>query len=473
MKRRAFLRQAATGMLAGAVATPALAQTGSTVRWRLATSWPKSLDAMHGAADEMGRRVTQLSEKKFEIQSFASGEIVPPLQVLDAVQSGTIECGHTLTSFYIGKNPAYAFDSGLAFGLNNRQQNAWMHYGGGLKLVRDMFKKVGVYPIPCGNVGVQMGGFYRKEINSVDDLKGLKFRIGGLGGTILSKLGVVPQQIPTADIYSSLERGTIDGAEWIGPYDDEKLGLHKVARYYYTPGWWEGSAQVTLLVNLQAWEALSEVHKAMLETACNEQTLLMMAKYDARNPEALRRLVAAGVQLRSFPRPVMDAAYKATFETYDELSAKSPEFAQIYEAWQKFLTEFEHVVPHCREQSGQLPLRVGAAEKIRRLKRVALDLMQNGAARSVCSPPPCGEGLGVGVDVAGRASRNNYDPHPARLRFASAQSRCSASAFLAPRTAAEGRLCLPTRGRVSWGSSHRASRPSPLLALVQIHRNAL
>ena len=339
MKRRAFLRQAATGMLAGAVATPALAQTGSTVRWRLATSWPKSLDAMHGAADEMGRRVTQLSEKKFEIQSFASGEIVPPLQVLDAVQSGTIECGHTLTSFYIGKNPAYAFDSGLAFGLNNRQQNAWMHYGGGLKLVRDMFKKIGVYPIPCGNVGVQMGGFYRKEINSVDDLKGLKFRIGGLGGTILSKLGVVPQQIPTADIYSSLERGTIDGAEWIGPYDDEKLGLHKVARYYYTPGWWEGSAQVTLLVNLQAWEALSEVHKAMLETACNEQTLLMMAKYDARNPEALRRLVAAGVQLRSFPRPVMDAAYKATFETYDELSAKSPEFAQIYEAWQKFLTE--------------------------------------------------------------------------------------------------------------------------------------
>jgi TRAP-type mannitol/chloroaromatic compound transport system substrate-binding protein len=339
MRRRAFLRQAATGVLAGTVAAPALAQTGAPMRWRLATSWPKSLDAMHGSADEMARRVTQLSEKKFEIQAFAGGEIVPPLQVLDAVQNGSVECCHTLTSFFIGKNPAYAFDSGLAFGLNNRQQNAWMYHGGGLELVREMFRKVGVYPIPCGNVGVQMGGFYRKEINSVDDLKGLKFRIGGLGGMILSKLGVVPQQIPTADIYPALERGTIDGAEWIGPYDDEKLGLHKVAKYYYTPGWWEGSAQVTLLVNLRAFEALSEVHRAMLETACAEQTLLMMAKYDARNPEALRRLVAAGVQLKPFPRAVMDAAYKATFETYEELAAKSEDFKQIYASWLKFLNE--------------------------------------------------------------------------------------------------------------------------------------
>src|SRR5262249_23250533 len=207
MRRRAFLRQAATGVLAGTVATPALAQT-TPVRWRLATSWPKSLDAMHGAADEMARRVTQLTEKRFEITAFAGGEIVPPLQVLDAVQNGTVECGHTLTAFYSGKNPAYAFDSGVAFGLNNRQQNAWMYYGGGLELLRDLFKKVGVFPIPCGNVGVQMGGFYRKEINSVDDLKGLKFRIGGLRGVIRSKLGVIPPQSPTAATYPSPPRGT-------------------------------------------------------------------------------------------------------------------------------------------------------------------------------------------------------------------------------------------------------------------------
>ena len=339
MKRRAFLGQAATGVLAGAVASPALAQTHPAVRWRLAASWPKSLDTLYGSVDAMCQRVGQLTEKRFQITAHAGGEIVPPLQVMDAVEKGTVECGHTLTAFYIGKNPAYAFDSGVAFGLNNRQQNAWMYYGGGLELIRELFKRDGILPVPCGNVGVQMGGFYRKEINSVDDLKGLKFRIGGLGGTILSKLGVVPQQIATADIYPALERGTIDAAEWIGPYDDEKLGLHKVAKFYYTPGWWEGSAQVTLLVNLRAFEALSEVHRAMLEIACAEQTLLMMAKYDARNPDALRRLVAAGVQLRNFPRPVMDAAYKATFETYDELSAKSAEFKQIYESWQKFLTE--------------------------------------------------------------------------------------------------------------------------------------
>src|SRR6516164_7146068 len=259
MKRRMFLKQAAAGgLLAGAPAMPAAAQSQPTVRWRLAASWPKSLDTLFGSVEDLCRRVSQLTEKKFEIQPFAGGELVPALQVMDATQNGTVECGHTFTAFYIGKNPAYAFDAGVAFGLNNRQQNAWMYYGGGIELMRELFKKNGMVQMPCGNVGVQMGGFYRKEINTVDDLKGLKFRIGGLGGTILSKLGVVPLQIPTADIYPSLERGAIDAAEWIGPYDDEKLGLHKVAKYYYYPGWWEGSAQVTLLVNLQHWEALPE-----------------------------------------------------------------------------------------------------------------------------------------------------------------------------------------------------------------------
>jgi TRAP-type mannitol/chloroaromatic compound transport system substrate-binding protein len=339
MERRAFLKRAGAGAAATALAAPARAQTSAPVRWRLAASWPKSLDTMYGGVEAVCQRVSQLTDKKFEIQPFAAGEIVPALQVMDATQSGTIDCCHTLTAFYIGKNPAYAFDSGVAFGLNNRQQNAWMYYGGGLELIRDLFKKNGLVPMPCGNVGVQMGGFYRKEINSVDDLKGLKFRIGGLGGTILSKLGVVPQQIATADIYPSLERGTIDAAEWIGPYDDEKLGLHKVAKFYYFPGWWEGSAQVTLVVNLKQWEALPDLYKAALETAANEQTLLMMAKYDARNPEALRRLVAAGVQLRQFPRPVMDACYKATFETYDELAAKNADFKLIYQSWQKFLAD--------------------------------------------------------------------------------------------------------------------------------------
>jgi TRAP-type mannitol/chloroaromatic compound transport system substrate-binding protein len=340
MKRRKFLQQAtAGGFVAGLLARPALAESEPNVRWRLAASWPRSLDTLFGSIEDLCRRVRQLTENKFEIQPFAGGEIVPPLQVMDATQNGTVECGHTLTAFYIGKNPAYAFDSGIAFGLNNRQQNAWLYYGGGLELLRELFKNNGMVQIPAGNVGVQMGGFYRKEINTVDDLKGLKFRIGGLGGTILAKLGVVAQQIPTGDIYPALERGTIDAAEWIGPYDDEKLGLYKVAKYYYYPGWWEGSAMVTLLVNAGRHEALPQRYKDVLDVACAEQNLLMMAKYDARNPEALRRLVAAGVQLRQFPRPVLDACYKATFETYDELAAKSEDFKKIYASWQKFLAE--------------------------------------------------------------------------------------------------------------------------------------
>jgi TRAP-type mannitol/chloroaromatic compound transport system substrate-binding protein len=338
MKRRKFLQAAAVGV-AGAVASPAIAQTSPTVKWRLATSWPKSLDTIQGGVEDMAKRVGQLTEGKFQIQVFAAPEIVPALQVFDATQAGTIECGHTLASFYFGKNPAFAFEAGLAFGLNARQQYAWLYNGGGLELLRELFGKYGLVQIPCGNVGVQMGGFYRKEINTVDDLKGLKFRIGGLGGTILSKLGVVPQQIAPGDIYPSLERGTIDAAEWIGPYDDEKLGLYKVAKYYYFPGWWEGSAMNTLLVNKRHHEALPQWYRDALDAACNEQNCLMIAKYDAKNPEGLRKIVAAGVQVRQFPRPVLDACYKASFETFEELSAKNEDFKKIYEPWRKFLAE--------------------------------------------------------------------------------------------------------------------------------------
>jgi TRAP-type mannitol/chloroaromatic compound transport system substrate-binding protein len=184
-----------------------------------------------------------------------------------------------------------------------------------------------------------MGGFYRKEISTVEDLKGLKFRIAGLGGLILTKLGVVPQQIPAADIYSALERGTIDAAENVGPYDDERLGLGKVARYYYYPGWWEGSAQITNLVNAKAWSDLPKQYQVAFEVACNEQTLLMMANYDAQNPIALRKIAAQGVQFRSFSKPILDACYKATIETFDELSVKDADFARVYQAWKAFLTD--------------------------------------------------------------------------------------------------------------------------------------
>ena len=334
MKRRQFLKQAGVGLAGTAVAAPALAQ--SQLRWRMASSFPKSLDTLYGTAEQIGSRVSKLTDGKFEIRVFAAGEIVPALQVLDAVQNGTVECGQTASYYYVGKNPALAFDTALPFGMNCRQQNAWMYYGGGLELTRELFKQYNIINFACGNTGAQMAGWYRKEIKSVADLKGLKFRIGGLGGQVLAKLGVVPQQIGGPDVYAALEKGTIDAVEWVGPYDDEKLGFHKVARFYYYPGWWEGSAQLSIYVNIKQWQSLPKSYQEALEVACAEANIHMVAKYDARNTEALRRLVSGGAQLRAFPHPVMEACYKAAHELYDELAAKSPEFKKIYAAWTRF-----------------------------------------------------------------------------------------------------------------------------------------
>ena len=336
MKRRQFLRGAGVGLAGTAVAAPALAQAQPRIRWRMASSFPKSLDTLFGSAEQIASRVSKMTDGRFEIRVFAAGEIVPALQVFDAVQNGTVECGQTASYYYVGKNPALAFDTTLPFGMNCRQQNAWMYYGGGLKLTRELFKQYNIVNFPCGNTGAQMAGWYRKEIKSVADLKGLKFRIGGLGGQVLAKLGVVPQQIGGPDIYPALEKGTIDAAEWVGPYDDEKLGFHKVAKFYYYPGWWEGSAQLSIYVNIKQWELLPKSYQEALEVACAEANIHMVAKYDANNTAALRRLVAGGAQLRAFPRPVLEACYKAAHELYGELSEKSPDFKKIYAAWSKF-----------------------------------------------------------------------------------------------------------------------------------------
>jgi TRAP-type mannitol/chloroaromatic compound transport system substrate-binding protein len=252
------------------------------------------------------------------------------------VQNGTVECGQSASYYYIGKNPALAFDTALPFGMNARQQNAWMYYGGGLQLTRELFQQYNIVNFPAGNTGTQMAGWYRKEIKTVADLKGLKMRIAGLAGQILAKLGVVPQQIGGGEIYAALEKGTIDAAEWVGPYDDEKLGFYKVAKYYYYPGWWEGSAQLSIYVNAKQWAALPKAYQEALEVACAEANVNMMARYDAKNTEALRRLVGAGAQLRQFPRPVMEACYKVANELYAELSGKSAEFKKIYDAWSQF-----------------------------------------------------------------------------------------------------------------------------------------
>jgi len=341
MQRRKFLKTAGLG-LAGtgalALSGKALAQAPE-VKWRLASSFPKSLDTIFGAAEVVSKRVAAATGGKFQIQIFAGGEIVPAFGVLDAVKDGTVQLGHSASYYFIGKDPTFAFDTAVPFGLNSRQQTAWMYEGGGLQLMREFFKEYNIYNIPCGNTGAQMGGWFRKEIKTVADLKGLKFRVGGFAGQVLAKLGVVPQQIPGGDIYPALEKGTIDAAEWIGPYDDEKLGFNKVAKNYYYPGWWEGGPQLSVYVNQGEWAKLPKEYQAILEMACWEAHVDMQARYDVKNPAALKRLVASGTKLRPFSNDIMAACYKAAQELYAETAAKNPKFAKVYEPWKKFRDE--------------------------------------------------------------------------------------------------------------------------------------
>jgi TRAP-type mannitol/chloroaromatic compound transport system substrate-binding protein len=335
MNRRDLLKGVGAAALATAIA-PARAAELPTIRWRLASSFPKSLDTLYGAVEMLARRVGEITGGKFQIRTFAGGEIVPGLQVLDAVSQGTVECGQTPSYYYIGKNMAFAFDTAMPFGLTARQQAGWMYYGGGLKLVREFMKDYNVVPFPGGSTGAQMGGWFRREIKSLADLKGLKMRIPGLGGKIMERLGVVPQTIPGSDVYPSLERGTIDATEWVGPYDDEKLGLHKIARHYYYPGWWEGGPQITLLVNAKKWAELPAEYQAAWEAAAAEAALHMLAEYDAKNPPALARLLRHGVKLHPFPEDVMVAARKIAFEIYEEEARKNAAFKRIYVEWKKY-----------------------------------------------------------------------------------------------------------------------------------------
>ncbi|MGH8766838.1 MAG: TRAP transporter substrate-binding protein [Burkholderiales bacterium] len=339
MKRRSFLKKAALGVAAGTVAAPAIAQSQPNVQWRMAASWPKSLDTLFGGAELIARRVAEITDGKFQIRTFAAGEIVPALQVLDAVQAGTVEIGHTATYYYFGKDPAFALATSVPFGPNQRQSFSWWHFGGGAEAMAPLFKDYGCIAILAGSTGCQMGGWFRKEIKSVADLKGLKIRMGGMAGLVLAKLGAVPQMIAGPDIYPALEKGTIDAAEWVGPYDDEKLGFNKVAQYYYYPGWWEGGTMGIVLVNEKKWKELPKAYQAALAAACGEASAWMPAKYDAQNPPALRRLVAGGTKLRPFPKAVMEACEKATYELYDELNAKSAHWKRIYPEWKKFRDE--------------------------------------------------------------------------------------------------------------------------------------
>jgi len=340
MKRREFLKSASVGAVAaGAVAAPAIAQSSPEIRWRLTSGFPKSLDTSYGGAEVFARYVSEATDGRFQVQPFAAGEIVGTFQAADAVGSGTVEMSHTASYYYVGKDPTFAVGAALPFGLNARQLNAWMYHGGGIDIVNDFMGKQNLYVLPGGNTGTQMGGWFRKEVKTVEDLKGLKMRIAGIAGQVMAKLGVVPQQVAGGDIYPALERGTIDAAEWIGPYDDEKLGFNKVAPFYYYPGWWEGGLTLSFYFNKAKWEELPKNYKSIAQAAAIAANTDMLAKYDARNPAALRRLVGAGAQLRPFSPEIMDASFKATNELYDEISAKNPDFKKGLDAIRAFRNE--------------------------------------------------------------------------------------------------------------------------------------
>jgi TRAP-type mannitol/chloroaromatic compound transport system substrate-binding protein len=335
MDRRSVIKSAGiAGVLAAGVAPAVHAQ--AAIRWRLASSFPKSLDTIFGAADTFAAKIKAMSGGKFEVSVHAAGELMPAFGVVDGVQQGTIECAHTAPYYFFGKNEAFALGCAIPFGLNSRQMTAWMYEGNGLKLMREFYAKFNMISFPGGNTGSQMGGWYRKEIKSVKDMKGLKMRIGGFGGKILERMGAVPQNIPGGEIYQSLEKGTIDAAEWIGPYDDQKLGFNKVAPFYYYPGWWEGGPQLDFFINQKAYDALSPENKAIVEAAASEAHIVMQARYDARNPNALKQLVGAGTKLRPFPNDVMAEAFKQSMAVYDELNQKNPEWAKIYADYAKF-----------------------------------------------------------------------------------------------------------------------------------------
>jgi TRAP-type mannitol/chloroaromatic compound transport system substrate-binding protein len=337
MNRRALMGAAATAPVA--LATPAIAQSLPEVRWRCQSAFPRVFDILYGTLERISARVSQLTDGKFRIQTFPAGEIVGVGQIVDALQQGSLECGHTASYYYIGKDTAFAPFTAYPFGLNTRQLTAWFRLGGGNELANEHFAEYNIVARTAGDTGAQMGGWFRNEITSLEQLRGLKFRIPGIPGQLFTRLGAVPTLIAPADIYPSLERGVIDAVEFVGPHDDERANYVRVARFYYAPGFWEPGARLHFMMNQRAWAALPDSYKAAIDVACSEADAEMVARYDAANPPALRRLIAAGAQLRFWPRPIMEAAWRANEEVTADLMQQNPKLRKILESYLRFRTE--------------------------------------------------------------------------------------------------------------------------------------
>ncbi len=351
MQRRDFLSRALLGAagagLAGACASDSggsqdgapEVHTRTAVRWRLASSFPRALDTIFGAAEVLAQRVEALSDGDFRIRVHPAGELVPGLQVMDAVQQNTVQIGHTASYYFTGKNPALAFDCCVPFGLTSRQQTAWLSQGGGLELMQQLFADFGIINFPAGNTGAQMGGWFKQPVDRATDLRGLKIRIPGLGGEVMNRLGATVQVLPGGEIFPALERGAIDATEWVGPYDDEKLGFHKVARNYYYPGWWEPGPSLSYLVNRRAWDQLPAIFRDIFISAASESAVTMQARYDQLNPAALGRLIADGVKIRRFSNDLLEAARRTSLEMLADQAAADASYRKVYEAWSKVRKE--------------------------------------------------------------------------------------------------------------------------------------
>ncbi len=343
MKRRSLLKQ---GMVGGATSAVAIAcrpkkplgtalKEQPVLNWRMTTSWPRFVPNFV-SADTLCQRVSDMTSGRFTLTPYEGGDLVPPLELFDAVSDGRVECGFTTLYYFFKKRPALAFATSVPFGLTAQQQNAWLYSGGGIKTIQKILDPFGLVWFPAGNSTTQMGGWFRKPVNTVADLQGLKMRIPGLGGQVLSRLGVETVTLAAQDIVPALLDGSIDAVEYVGPLADRTLGLQKAAPYYYYPGWWEPGTSYCVVINKRQWEGLSPAYQAIFQTAAAEAALTVLASYNAQNGEFLERFRLGGTETRPFSQEILAACRKITFELYEEIAAEDETFNSVYRQWQDF-----------------------------------------------------------------------------------------------------------------------------------------
>ncbi|MTI50577.1 MAG: TRAP transporter substrate-binding protein [Alcanivorax sp.] len=322
---------------AGSDSTPAQAADKEIREWKLVTAWPKNYPGLGTGANRFAERVTAMSGGRLTIKVHGAGELVPAMGVFDAVRDGSAEMGHSASYYWKGKHPATPFFTAVPFGLTAQELNSWVNFGGGQELWDELYGEFGIKPLPCGNSGTQMAGWFRKEINSLDDIKGLKIRAPGLAGEVMQRIGATPVQMPGGEVFTSMQTGALDAADWVGPYNDLTFGLHKVAKYYYYPGWQEPGAMLELMINKEKWDALPEDLQAIVKSAAEAENQHIYDEFTARNAEALKQLVDEhGVELRRLPDEVLQALEKTSQEAVEDLVAGNDQARRIYESYRDF-----------------------------------------------------------------------------------------------------------------------------------------